>query len=107
MLTGDITENKTYELGGDEAFTMRDVAAALSAASGKTVVYQDMPENAYRDVLISAGLPAGLAATLAGYSADASGGALFENSGTLGRLLERPTRRLRDVVSAGLQQDAA
>jgi NAD(P)H dehydrogenase (quinone) len=91
-------ETSVYELGGDEAFTLSDVASALSEASGAPVAYHHLPEEAYRDALAGAGVPAAFAATLASYSADASGGILADDSRTLSRLIGRPTETLRDIV---------
>ena len=50
-----------YELGGDEAFTMAELAAAVGDAAGTSVEYRDLPEDEYAAVLIGAGLPEGYA----------------------------------------------
>lgn len=96
-----------YELAGDEAFTLSDVAAALTEASGRPVIYRDLPEANYARALEEGGMPAPVAAMLAGFSAGAAGGILADNSRTLSRLIGRPTANLRDVVQdtigSGLQ----
>ena len=68
---------KVYELSGPQALTYADAAAALAAASGRTVDYVDVPPAAARQGMIDAGLPAWLADDLVGLAA------LFE--GPLGR----------------------
>lgn len=98
VLTGPVSPSRIYELAGDEAFTLPDVAAALSAASGRTIAYHDLLEADYRDALIGAGLPAGFAAALAEYSAKASDSILADGSHTLSGLIGRPTERLREVI---------
>ncbi|MBA2935752.1 SDR family oxidoreductase [Sphingomonas sp. CGMCC 1.13654] len=98
VLTEPTPDSRVYELGGDDAFTLSDVAAALSEASGKPVTYHHLPEEAYRDALANAGVPAAFAATLASYSADAAGGILADDSQTLSRLIGRPTETLREIV---------
>lgn len=50
-----------------------------------------MPEADYAAVLAQAGLPEPLAAMIANSSAGVAAGALFDDSGTLGRLIGRPT----------------
>lgn len=103
VLTGDYPTNQIYELAGDEAFTLADVAEVLSEAAGRQVVYEDVPEQAYRNTLIDAGLPIGFATALAEYSAKASGGILADESGTLSRLIKRPTGSMRDVILGALR----
>jgi NAD(P)H dehydrogenase (quinone) len=94
-----------HELAGDTAFTMPDVAAALSEASGHPVIYRDLPEVDYARALEAGGMPALVATMLAGLSAGAAGGILEDNSGALGRLIGRPTARLRDVVRSALAKE--
>lgn len=80
-----------YELAGDEAFTLADFAAEIARASGRPIAYRDLPEAAYRDILLGAGLPAPLAALIAGSDAAAAEGALFDDGHALSRLIGRPT----------------
>ena len=49
--------NVAYELGGDEALTMDELAARLSEATGQSIAYNDMPVERYAAVLAGAGLP--------------------------------------------------
>jgi len=60
VLTLDDQAGKVYELGGSP-FTLAEYAAELSAQRGQAVVYQDMPTDDYRAVLVGAGLPAAVA----------------------------------------------
>lgn len=94
---------KTYELAADQAFTLAELAAEVSRQSGKTIIYNDLSEVAYRDVLTGAGLPADLAALLADADAAASRGALFDDGGALGRLIGRPTTSMQSLVAAALR----
>lgn len=100
VLTGPLGANRTYELAGDESFTLSDVASALGEASGRSVVYQDLPATDYRDALVRAGVPAGFAAELAEYSAKAAGSILADDTRTLSSLIGRPTATLRDTMRA-------
>lgn len=102
ILTGASEPARVYELAGDEAFTLSDVAEVLSEAAGRTVQYRDLPEPEYREALIGAGVPAGFAAALAEYSAKAAGDILADRSRTLSRLIGRPTGTMRETILRAL-----
>jgi len=92
-----------YELGGDEAFTLAELAATISAAAGKQITYADLPADRLVEVLAGAGLPAELAEVLADADLGLSRGELFTGSGDLGRLIGRPTTPLADAVAGALR----
>jgi NAD(P)H dehydrogenase (quinone) len=102
VLLSDGQDGLVYELAGDGSFTMNDLAAEISAQTGKDVVYKDMPEAQYREVLISAGLPEVLAKLLADSDRGASQGGLYDDSGQLSRLIGRPTTTLKESIAAFL-----
>src|SRR5690606_29779856 len=52
VIRGSGHEGKVYELGGDEAFTMAELAEEISRASKRTVEYRDLPEEAYVRALV-------------------------------------------------------
>ena len=95
-------DGQTLELAGDEALTLADYAAILSEVSGKPVTYVDMPQQAYHDALVGAGLPEMFAGLLASTDALAAQGALFDDSKTLSRMLGRPTTPMADVLRQAL-----
>jgi NAD(P)H dehydrogenase (quinone) len=92
-----------YELGGDEAFTLAELAAAISAAAGKQVIYTDLPADKLAQVLTDAGLPAELASVLADADLGLSRGEMFTGTGDLRRLIGRPTATLADAVADALR----
>lgn len=104
VLTGDVGERRVYELAGDEAFTLSDVAAVLSDVSGRPVAYRNLPEDGYRAALAGAGVPAAFAGALAEYSAKAAGGILADGSRALSGLIGRSTETMRDVLSRELHR---
>ncbi|WP_341799313.1 SDR family oxidoreductase [Raoultella ornithinolytica] len=89
---------KVYELAGDEAWTLSELAAALSKQSGKNVVYQNLSEADFAAALKSIGLPAGLADMLADSDVGAAKGGLFDDSRTLSALIGRPTTPLAESI---------
>lgn len=64
VLTGSGHEGKTYPLTGPEALTMTQVAEKLSAATGKTIRYVNVPPEAARQAQLAAGMPPYLADAL-------------------------------------------
>lgn len=89
---------KVYELAGDEAWTLSELAATLSKQSGKNVVYQNLSEADFAAALKSVGLPAGLADMLADSDVGAAKGGLFDDSRTLSALIGRPTTPLAESI---------
>jgi NAD(P)H dehydrogenase (quinone) len=98
---------RIYELAGDDALTMAELAAETARIVGKPIVYADLPQADYRAALLGAGLPDALATMLADSSAKAAGGALFDDSRTLSRLIGRPTTPVRETIAAALQTVSA
>lgn len=87
-----------YELAGDSAWTLNELAAELSRQSGKPVAYQNLSEADFAAALKGVGLPAGLADMLADSDTGAAKGGLFDDSRTLSRLIGRPTTPLAESV---------
>jgi uncharacterized protein YbjT (DUF2867 family) len=63
-LTSSGHEGKTYPLTGPEALTMTEVAAKLSAATGKSIRYVSVPPEDARQAQLAAGMPPYLADAL-------------------------------------------
>lgn len=102
-LTGAGHDNKTYELAGDTAWTLTDLAAEISRQAGKTVPYKNLPEADYAAALAGFGLPDGFAKAIAGWDTGAAQGALFHDGKDLSTLIGRPTTPLSAVVAAALK----
>ena len=102
VLTGKGHENKTYELAGDEAYTLTELAAEISKQSGKTIPYNNLTEEQYAGILKGFGLPDGLAEMLADSDTGASKGGLFDDSHVLSALIGRPTTPLAKVIAEAI-----
>ena len=103
LLSAEDQVGRTYELAGDEAYTLAALAAEVSRQTGREIAYHDLPQADYQAALLGAGLPAGLAALLADSDAAAAKGALFDDGGDLRRLLGRPTTPWTESVRQALQ----
>ena len=90
-----------YELGG-VPFTMTELAQAVSAATGRTVTYTDLPVEQYQQVLVAAGLPAPAAAVFADGDRGVAAGELLVEGDDLARLLGRAPTSLADAVAAAV-----
>ncbi|MBR3372116.1 MAG: SDR family oxidoreductase [Rhodobacteraceae bacterium] len=102
VLLDKALQGKTYELSGDESYTLKELAATLSTQAGKEIPYVDMQEGDYTAALTSAGLPAELAGFLAHCDVEASKGALFDEGTQLSDLIGRPTTPLAKAVAAAI-----
>ncbi|MFF8591485.1 SDR family oxidoreductase [Streptomyces sp. NPDC015220] len=103
VLTGEGHENKTYELGGDEAWGFAEFAAELSRRTGREIGYRQVSVEEYQGILAGAGLPEPVAAILAGVDASIEKGELVVDSGDLSRLTGRPTTPLAEAITAALE----
>ena len=95
-------QGKVHELAGDAAYSMAEMAAEVSRQTGKAIGYANLPQADYAQMLIGFGLPEGFAHVLADSDASAAQGALYDNSGTLSRLIGRPTTPMAATVKAAL-----
>ncbi|SFD37784.1 SDR family oxidoreductase [Paracidovorax konjaci] len=91
VLTQDGHAGRVYELAGDSAYTLAELAAEISRVAGKAVPYRDLPEADYAKTLEGAGLPPPLAAIVAQSDVAAAQGALFDEGRQLSQLIGRPT----------------
>ncbi|MFD8753152.1 SDR family oxidoreductase [Kitasatospora sp. NPDC059577] len=94
--------NAVYELSGDTAWSLPELAAELAKASGKPVGHRDVAPAEHLSVLVGAGLPEGFAAALVDVDAGIARGELAGTPGDLARLIGRPTVPLAESVRAAL-----
>ena len=104
VLTTAGHEGKTYELAGDSAYTLAELAAEISRQTGKDIPYKDLAPADYTAALTAAGLPAPWPEALPSFDVEAAKGALFDDSRELSKLIGRPTTSLKDSVAAALKQ---
>lgn len=106
VLTSEGHAGKTYELAGDSAFSMAELAAQVSAQLGRPIGYQDLPAEQYQGALVGAGVPEPFARMLVDADLGAARGALQDDQRVLSALLGRPTTPLSVAVARGLTAQA-
>jgi NAD(P)H dehydrogenase (quinone) len=104
VLTSEGHLGRTYELAGDIAYTLSDLAAEISRQTGRSIPYKNLTEEQYTAVLISAGLPRAVAQAYANFDTGASQGALFDDGYQLSKLIHRPTTPLATSVADALKR---
>jgi NAD(P)H dehydrogenase (quinone) len=103
VLTAENQAGRVYELAGDTAYTLAELAAEISRQSGKNIGYVNLPEAEYKALLVKAGLPEAYAALIADSDAGVSRGALYDDGHQLSKLIGRPTTSLAAAVAAALK----
>jgi NAD(P)H dehydrogenase (quinone) len=98
----DDPSGRTYELAGDEGFTLAQFAAEIARLSGKPVRYENLSEADYKAVLVKAGLPEAAAGFFANTDSGISKGALYDDSRQLSGLIGRPTTPISATIKAAL-----
>ncbi|ACT46921.1 SDR family oxidoreductase [Methylotenera mobilis] len=102
VLTTENQAGKIYELAGDSAYTLTELAAEVSKQTGKTIHYVNLPEPEYQALLVKIGLPDAFAHLIADSDTGASKGALYDNSKQLTQLIGRATTPLAELVAAAI-----
>ena len=102
VLVADGQAGRIYELGGDEPFTMAELAAEISTAAGKHISYQDLPAQEYAGMLAGFGVPEAFADILADSDLGIARGDLLVSTGDLSKLIGRPATSLAEAVRSGV-----
>ncbi len=106
VLTAEGQAGKVYELAGDTAFTMAELAAEVSRQAGRPLAYTDISQEDYAAMLVGVGLPPVLADIIADADAVAARDTLFDEGRALSRLIGRPTTPYAQTVAEALKARA-
>ncbi len=98
-LLQDEEGSRTYELGGP-AFDLSELARVISAVTGTTMTYRDLPVEEYASWLRHVGLDEASASFVAALDTSIAHGDLETDSEDLAHLLGRPATPLTDAVRA-------
>lgn len=103
VLVGGDHDNAVYELGGDESFTLTELATEITKQTGTEVVYRDLPVEEYSRMLVSFGLPEPIATALADSDLGIARGELHTDSRDLSKLINRPTTTLAEALEIAIR----
>jgi NAD(P)H dehydrogenase (quinone) len=94
---------KIYELAGSTSFSFADLASMTARISGKPVEAVDLSKPDFEAAIVAMGMPAFVAGLIAKSDHGASEGGLLEESGTLERVIGRPSVPMEKVLEAALR----
>jgi NAD(P)H dehydrogenase (quinone) len=102
-LTQPSSENKTYELAGDQSFSMAELASEVSKQIGRHIPYRNLSADDYAANLLGFGLPRMTVDVIIDADAKAIRGNLDSASRDLSGLISRPTTTLSDAVRSAFR----
>ncbi|CAM3401604.1 SDR family oxidoreductase [Hydrogenibacillus schlegelii] len=105
VLTSEGHEGKVYELAGDEAWTMDDLAREISRQVGRDIPYRNVDPGEYASLLTRSGIPEAYARMIADWDVAIAAGSLFDDGRQLSALIQRPTTPMARTVEAWLKQN--
>ncbi|MGF6478632.1 SDR family oxidoreductase [Paraburkholderia sp. JPY419] len=103
VLTQPGHANQTYELAGDHAYSLAELAAEVSKQTDRTIVYNHLPASDLEAALLGFGLPKMIVDVVVDADLKASAGELNSDSRDLSRLLRRSTTTLTEAVKVALR----
>ncbi len=102
VLAGDGHEYSTYELSGDEAWSLEEYTAEVSRQSGRDIPYRQVPVAEYRQMLSAGGLPETMLDAFIETEDAIAQGQLALVTGDLRRLTGRPSTHLTAAIREAL-----
>ena len=102
VLSDENYKGKVFELAGDNAYTLTDLAAEISKQTGKAIPYKNLSEAEYAKILESFNIPKEFAAAIASWDVSVSKGDLFDNSQQLSKIIGRNTTSMAKSVKLAL-----
>ncbi|GHE14473.1 NAD(P)H-binding protein [Klenkia taihuensis] len=99
VLTADDPQPAVHELGGDDPFTLADLAAEVGRQAGREVTHRDLSTDEHVAALRGAGLDEGTAGFVAALDGNIAAGELDAGQGGISALTGRPTRTLAEHVA--------
>ncbi len=99
VLSGEGHEGKIYTLGSNEAISMSNMAAAISAASGREIDYRDTPVAEFVSARIKEGFPEPAATFFAAWFQAIAAGEFAEVTEDLERLIGRKPQSAEKFLS--------
>ena len=110
ILLDETVSKSVFEFAGDSAFTMSEYARILAELSGVAIQYINMPKEQYKEYLRHQGVPQHISDLLVDAGVQCALDVMRDNSGTLGKIIGRPTTDLQTTIAkhvTSLTQSAA
>jgi NAD(P)H dehydrogenase (quinone) len=104
VLTRPVSENKTYELAGDQSFSMAELAAEVSRQIVRDIPYRNLSSDDYAAILLNFGLSQMIVDVIIDADIKSIRGDLDSTSRDLSGLISRPTTTLSDAVRSALRK---
>ncbi|WP_417353653.1 SDR family oxidoreductase [Flavobacterium alkalisoli] len=101
-LTANKLDKNIYELAGDSSYSLTEFAQTLGAIASREISYNNIEADKFEELLLSVGLPAGLANMLAETESKLPSGQLYSESKDLSTLIGRPTETLEETIKKEL-----
>jgi NAD(P)H dehydrogenase (quinone) len=98
VLTGEGHENRSYVITGSKALSYPEIAAAITAATGKEVNYVSPAVEDFKAELTKVGVPEMYIGIFAGFSTAVKEGEFEEVSGDLEKLIGRKSGSVEDYL---------
>jgi NAD(P)H dehydrogenase (quinone) len=99
VLLSDDYAGEILELGGDEPWSVDELASVVADVQGNDVTVEQVSTDQHVAALQGFGLDEGTAGFVAAIDANIADGLLAESDGTLSRIIGRPTTPLRQYVA--------
>lgn len=106
VLTGSGHDNRAYEVSGDTAFGLAELAAEISRQTGRQITYPELSARQYRAFMIDQGVAAEDADQLVEADGAVARGELAATSPDLQRLIRRPSTPIAHSISEALALQA-
>jgi NAD(P)H dehydrogenase (quinone) len=100
VLTSSGQANTIYELSGDTAFSLAELADEIARQSGREITYPRLSPAEYQAFMVGQGVDAADAAQLVEADAAIARGELAHTPGQLRRLIGRPTTPIATALDA-------
>ncbi|MNN55282.1 Quinone oxidoreductase 2 [compost metagenome] len=97
VLAGEGHHNTVYELSG-KPLTQEELASIVAGVSGREIEVQQVDDESYGRIMVSAGVPEAMIPFVVGIQRDIREGALDVESNDFDKLLDRPITPLGEVL---------
>ncbi|MNO20436.1 Quinone oxidoreductase 2 [compost metagenome] len=97
VLAGEGHHNTVYELSG-KPLTQEELASIVAGVSGREIEVQQVDDESYGKIMVSAGVPEAMIPFVVGIQRDIREGALDVESNDFDKLLDRPITPLGEVL---------